>query len=107
MPDINTYIEKIREKLDVKITASYSANHENLILIHHTKEGLEVRSHTMNEAEALIVLENSLNKHKRKVKRLNVDISLYLHNQLKDLCLQKEINMKDAVEDMIRNYLKD
>ncbi|GEM_PF-3653733 len=51
-------------------------------------------------------LENILNSSKKVVKRLNANISEYLHDSFRIKCQDNRLDMQEVLEEMIRNYVK-
>lgn len=107
MQSVQHHIKQVQEKLNAEIIAEYSEDNRKVTLTHITAAGQLVQSECLKEKHAVMLLENLLYTNKHKVKRVNADISLYLHDKLKQKCLDKQITMREALEDMIRNYLKD
>jgi hypothetical protein len=51
-------------------------------------------------------LENLLNSSKKVVKRLNANISEYLHDSFRVKCQENKLDMQEVLEEMIRDYIK-
>jgi hypothetical protein len=59
-----------------------------------------------NRMQTEMYLENLLNNSKKVVKRLNANISEYLHDSFRVKCQEKKLDMQEVLEEMIRDYIK-
>ncbi len=59
-----------------------------------------------NRIQTEMYLENLLNSSKKVVKRLNANISEYLHDSFRVKCQEKKLDMQEVLEEMICDYIK-
>lgn len=102
---INTSISNILKKTNVNLKITKKNNSYIVSKFDEELDKWNILQILDNRVQTEYFLENLLKASKKKVKRLNANISYYLHDLFRQKCLDEKVDMQEVLEDMISNYV--
>jgi len=102
---INSLILKLLEKTNHKFRLLKKNSSYIISELDEEKNKWNVQQILDNRIQTEMYLENLLNSSKKVVKRLNANVSEYLHDSFRTKCQERGVDMQSALEEMIRDYI--
>lgn len=103
---INNLILAILEKTNCELRLLKKNGSYIISKLDRDKSKWDILQILSNRIQTEMYLENLLNSSKKTVKRLNANISEYLHDSFRVKCQENKLDMQEVLEKMIREYIK-